>query len=119
MRCEAECLNTSDVPEGPHAVAAEPCAGGSMDLTAIGDGDGVRYANADFGATDARGFEARVASALHLGPSGRSKRDDSAFEKHAPILPPSFRLLFESPSLFSVNRYGRAVCIRRARRALP
>ena len=65
--CEAECLNQSDIPLGPHAVTTETCNAGGLNLSHIEQGDWVRYANVDFGPTGATGFTARVATPLDGG----------------------------------------------------
>ena len=67
VRCEAECLNQSDVPLGKHAVTTEACSEGGVNLSQIEQGDWVRYANVDFGPAGAKGFTARVASPLSGG----------------------------------------------------
>ena len=60
-RCEAECLNKTEGPEGPHAISTEACSEGGVNLTGIHDGAWVRYANVDFGAGASR-FAARTAT---------------------------------------------------------
>jgi|GEM_PF-319647 len=66
MRNEAETLGGSDIPEGPHAVATEPCSEGGMDVGQIEAGDWVKYAGVDFG-KGASQFEVRVTSPIDGG----------------------------------------------------
>ena len=48
-RVEAETLAGTDIPSGPHAVTVEACSEGGNDVGSLGNGDWLKYANADFG----------------------------------------------------------------------
>jgi arabinoxylan arabinofuranohydrolase len=61
LRCEAECMCQTDLPEGEHAIASEACSEGGVDVTRIREGAWIRYAGVDF-AGGAAAFTARVAS---------------------------------------------------------
>ena len=65
-RVEAEDLNATDVPEGPHAIPVDGNAGGVVYLGPVMDGDWVRYAGAEF-RSGPSAFTARVASATGGG----------------------------------------------------
>ncbi|BDI34556.1 endo-1,4-beta-xylanase [Capsulimonas corticalis] len=64
VRNEAETLGGSDVPEGPHAVATEPCSEGGVDVGPMKAGDWVKYTGVDFGA-GASQMTVRVASPVN------------------------------------------------------
>jgi hypothetical protein len=61
IRCEAECMCQTDIPEGEHAITTESCSEGGVDVTHIRNGAWIRYAGVDFG-HGASAFTAQVAS---------------------------------------------------------
>jgi arabinoxylan arabinofuranohydrolase len=63
---QAETLNMTDLPEGPHAIAVDRDSTGNVYLGPVKNGDWVRYANLDFG-SGAGKFIARVATPVGGG----------------------------------------------------
>jgi len=61
----ANCLNQTDIPEGPLAVRTEPCSLGGIDVGGLKEGAWIQYAGVNFGpAPGAKTFQAQVASPL-------------------------------------------------------
>jgi len=65
-RVEAETLNSTDIPEGDHAIAIDGGSHGPVYLGPATSGSWVKYARIDFG-SGASQFQARVASATGGG----------------------------------------------------